>query len=65
MQNRLLSPSEKVAKHEHAFAETSTRLARLEYLQALKKMKMKNDGILSATDVTSSITKSIDVDVLS
>ena len=54
-----------MAKHEHAFAETSTRLARLEYLQALKKMKMKNDGILSATDVTSSITKSIDVDVLS
>ena len=42
--DRMLSPSEKVAKHATAFAEHSTRLARLEYLQALKKMQLANLG---------------------
>lgn len=57
MKDRLLSPKEKVAKHETAFAENNTRLARLEYIQALKKMKMKNDGE-TGLDVLSNGSKS-------
>lgn len=66
--DRMLSPGEKVAKHATAFAEHSTRLARLEYLQALKKMQLANLGYGNHPEVTSATSKSqktIEIDVVS